>query len=77
MSFAATVTQQQFDAKNMEAADPRHGFQVTCCASFLAACPRRRSTSRCSTSSQAPRSYFVEWIPNNVKSAICDIPTRD
>merc|ERR1719476_1191822 len=21
-------------------------------------------------------SYFVEWIPNNVKSAICDIPPR-
>jgi tubulin beta len=21
-------------------------------------------------------SYFVEWIPNNVKSSICDIPPR-
>jgi tubulin beta len=21
-------------------------------------------------------SYFVEWIPNNVKTAICDIPPR-
>jgi tubulin beta len=21
-------------------------------------------------------SYFVEWIPNNVKSSVCDIPPR-
>ncbi len=21
-------------------------------------------------------SYFVEWIPNNIKSSICDIPPR-
>jgi hypothetical protein len=21
-------------------------------------------------------SYFVEWIPNNVKTALCDIPPR-
>ncbi|CAG9817426.1 unnamed protein product [Phaedon cochleariae] len=21
--------------------------------------------------------YFVEWIPNNVKTAVCDIPPRD
>ncbi|XP_037081447.1 tubulin beta chain-like [Pollicipes pollicipes] len=21
-------------------------------------------------------SYFVEWIPNNVKTAMCDIPSR-
>lgn len=22
------------------------------------------------------QSYFVEWIPNNVKTAVCDIPPR-
>lgn len=22
------------------------------------------------------RAYFVEWIPNNVKTAVCDIPPR-
>ena len=21
-------------------------------------------------------SYFVEWIPNNIKSAVCDIPPK-
>jgi tubulin beta len=21
-------------------------------------------------------SYFVEWIPNNIKSAVCDIPSK-
>jgi tubulin beta len=21
-------------------------------------------------------SYFVEWIPNNIKTAVCDIPPR-
>ena len=23
-----------------------------------------------------PSSYFVEWIPNNVKTAVCDVPPR-
>ena len=27
-------------------------------------------------SSPRARSYFVEWIPNNVKSSICDIPPK-
>ena len=22
-------------------------------------------------------SYFVEWIPNNVKTAVCNIPPKD
>merc|ERR1739842_6946 len=22
-------------------------------------------------------SYFVEWIPNNIKSSVCDIPPKD
>lgn len=22
-------------------------------------------------------SYFVEWIPNNVKSSVCDIPPKN
>jgi tubulin beta len=21
-------------------------------------------------------SYFVEWIPNNIKASICDVPPR-
>ena len=24
----------------------------------------------------ASSSYFVEWVPNNVKTAVCDIPPR-
>ena len=96
------------DAKNMmAAADPRHGRYLTACALFVAACRPRRSTSRCSSTRDAPRSphapsyrsplllrsfahnppssnsvqnknssYFVEWIPNNLKCAICDIPPK-
>ena len=26
--------------------------------------------------SQVHSSYFTEWIPNNIKSAVCDIPPR-
>ena len=22
-------------------------------------------------------SYFVEWIPNNVKTAVCNVPAKD
>ena len=28
------------------------------------------------TLSFASSSYFVEWVPNNVKTAVCDIPPR-
>ncbi|KAI6242540.1 Tubulin beta chain [Aphelenchoides fujianensis] len=69
----AELTQQMFDAKNMMAAcDPRHGRYLTVAAIF-----RGRMSMREMTNVQVKNSsYFVEWVPNNVKTAVCDIPPR-
>ena len=32
--------------------------------------------SSCITILTSFSSYFVEWVPNNVKTAVCDIPPR-
>ncbi|CAD7679135.1 unnamed protein product [Nyctereutes procyonoides] len=58
------LTQQMFDAKNMMVAcDPRHGRYLTVAAVFRGRMSMKENSS-----------YFVEWIPNNVKTAVCDIP---
>ncbi|KAH8069191.1 hypothetical protein JL721_6009 [Aureococcus anophagefferens] len=68
------LTQQQFDAKNMmcAATAPRPLPHVPL--------PRRMSTKEVDEQMlnviNKNSSYFVEWIPNNVKSAICDIPPK-
>ena len=66
-----------FDAKNMMcAADPRHGRYLTAAAMFRG----RMSTKECEEQlfnvSNRNSSYFVEWIPNNIKLSVCDIPPK-
>ena len=71
------LTQQQFDAKNMmAAADPRHGRYLTACASFRGRMSTKEVDEQMLNVVNKNSSYFVEWIPNNVKSAICDIPPK-
>ncbi|CAG5128378.1 unnamed protein product [Candidula unifasciata] len=56
-----------FDAKNMMAAcDPHQGRYLT-----VAEVDEQMLNVQNKNSS-----YFVEWIPNNVKTAVCDIPPR-
>ena len=63
-----------FDTTNMmQAADPRHGRYLTASALFRG----RMSTKEQMLNVQNKNSrYFVEWIPNNIKSSICDIPIK-
>merc|ERR1712124_2465 len=71
------LTQQQFDAKNMMcAADPRHGRYLTCSCLFRGRVSTKEVDEQMLNVVNKNSSYFVEWIPNNVKSAICDIPRR-
>merc|ERR1712070_73143 len=71
------LTQQQFDAKNMMcAADPRHGRYLTCCALFRGRMSTKEVDEQMLNVQNKNSSYFVEWIPNNIKSAICDIPPK-
>merc|ERR1711869_39135 len=71
------LTQQMFDAKNMMcAADPRHGRYLTACALFRGRMPTKEVDEQMLNVRNKNSSYFVEWIPNNLKCAICDIPPK-
>ncbi|GMI27665.1 hypothetical protein TeGR_g1357, partial [Tetraparma gracilis] len=85
------LTQQCFDAKNMMcAADPRHGRYLTCAMMFRGrmsskevdeqsvVVPATNTYTRPQMMNVVNKnsSYFVEWIPNNCKASICDIPPK-
>merc|ERR1712086_624833 len=71
------LTQQAFDAKNMMcAADPRHGRYLTASAMFRGRMSTKEVDEQMLNVQNKNSSYFVEWIPNNIKSAVCDIPPK-
>ena len=71
------LTQQMFDAKNMMAAcDPRHGRYLTVATMFRGRMSMKEVDEQMLNVQNKNSSYFVEWIPNNVKTAVCDIPPR-
>ncbi|KAF2312621.1 hypothetical protein GH714_035259 [Hevea brasiliensis] len=66
---------QMWDAKNMMcAADPRHGRYLTASAMFRGMMSTKEVDEQMLNVQNKNSSYFVEWIPNNVKSTVCDIP---
>uniref|UniRef100_A0AAG5DRS1 Tubulin beta chain n=1 Tax=Anopheles atroparvus TaxID=41427 RepID=A0AAG5DRS1_ANOAO len=71
------LTMQMFDSKNMMAAcDPRHGRYLTVAAIFRGRMSMKEVDEQITNIQNKNSSYFVEWIPNNVKTAVCDIPPR-
>jgi len=69
------LTQQMFDAKKMMAAcDPRHGRYLMVAAVFRGQMSMKEVDKQKLSVENKNNSYFVEWIPNNVKPAVCDIP---
>jgi tubulin beta len=71
------LTQQAFDAKNMMcAADPRHGRYLTCAMMFRGAMSSKEVDDQMLQMVNKNSSYFVEWIPNNLKASICDVPPK-
>jgi len=80
-SFRATtvaeLTQQMFDSKNMMAAcDPRHGRYLTVAAMFRGKVSMKEIDEQMLSMQSKNSAYFVEWIPNNVKTSLCDIPPK-
>jgi len=75
----AELTTQVFDAKNMMcAADPRHGRYLTASATFRGkTIPTKDVDEQMVNIQQKNSSYFVEWIPNNIKCNICDVPPKN
>merc|ERR1712083_38668 len=71
----AELTTQMFDAKNMMcASDPRHGRYLTASALYRGKMATKEVDEQMVNVSNKNSSYFVEWIPNNIKSSICDVP---
>ncbi|VDN58688.1 unnamed protein product [Dracunculus medinensis] len=71
------LTQQMFDAKNMMAAcDPRRGRYLTAAAIFRGRMSMKEVDEQMFNIQNKNSAYFVDWIPNNVKTAVCDIPPR-
>merc|ERR1739847_178843 len=71
------LTQQMFDAKNMMcAADPRHGRYLTAAGLFRGRMSSKEVDEQMLNVQNKNSSYFIEWIPNNMKCGICDIPPK-
>jgi len=70
----AELTTQMFDAKNMMcASDPRHGRYLTASALFRGKMSTKEVDEQMVNVQNKNSSYFVEWIPNNIKSSVCNV----
>jgi len=66
---------QMFDTKNMMAAcDPRHGKYLTASAMFRGKISTKVIDEQMLQVKTKNSSFFVDWIPHNIKSSVCDIP---
>ena len=71
------LTQQMFDSKNMMAAcDPKHGRYLTAAAYFRGKMSTKEVDDQMISVQNKQSDHFVEWIPHNIKSSVCDIPPK-
>ena len=71
------LTQQMFDVKNMMcASDPRHGRCLSAASIFRGTMSTEQVDEQILNLKNKNSSYFVEWIPNNIKYNVCNIPPR-
>ncbi|KPP66630.1 tubulin, beta 4B class IVb-like [Scleropages formosus] len=69
------LSQKMFDAGNMMAVcDPRHGRYLSVATIFRGHMSMKEVEEQMVNVQNKNSSYFVECIPNNVKTTICDIP---
>lgn len=71
------MVREMFDAKSLMAAfDPRHGRYLTAAAIFRGRLSTKEVDEQMVNVQRRNSAYFVPWIPNNVQTAMCDIPPR-
>ncbi|KAK0041334.1 tubulin beta-4B chain [Biomphalaria pfeifferi] len=71
------LTAQMWDAKNMMCAiDPRNGRYLTAAAIFRGRVSTKEVEEQMLNTQVKNSPYFIEWVPNNVKTIMCDIPPR-
>eukprot|EP01130_Rhizamoeba_saxonica_P002612 TRINITY_DN1237_c3_g1_i1.p1 TRINITY_DN1237_c3_g1~~TRINITY_DN1237_c3_g1_i1.p1 ORF type:complete len:478 (+),score=129.22 TRINITY_DN1237_c3_g1_i1:99-1532(+) len=72
------LTQQMFSPGNMMAAcDPRRGKYLTASAMFRGNVSMNQVDDEMINIQNKQKPLFVEWIPNNIKSSVCNIPAVD
>eukprot|EP01130_Rhizamoeba_saxonica_P000087 TRINITY_DN10107_c0_g1_i1.p1 TRINITY_DN10107_c0_g1~~TRINITY_DN10107_c0_g1_i1.p1 ORF type:complete len:474 (-),score=126.83 TRINITY_DN10107_c0_g1_i1:69-1490(-) len=70
------LTQQMFSPTNLMAAcDPRRGKYLTASAMFRGNVSTNEVDEEMINIQKKQNPYFVEWIPNNIKSSVCNIPS--
>ena len=73
----AEMTEQLFDAKNMmTSCDPRLGRYLTVAAIFRGKASLKEIDDEMLNIQDKYRTNFAEWIPHNIKTALCDMPTN-
>eukprot|EP00963_Diacronema_lutheri_P013733 scaffold2696_cov333-Pavlova_lutheri.AAC.2 len=71
------LSQQIFQASNMmAAADPRNGRYLTASALFRGKISTKDVEEEMLKVQSKNSAYFVEWIPNNIKSSVCNVPPK-
>ena len=72
------LTQQMFDARNMMAAsNPRAGRYLTASVIFRGKIPTKEVDDHMHKVQTKNSDLFVDWIPNNIKSSVCDIAPEE
>jgi len=65
---------QMFEPRNvMAACDPRRGKYLTASCLFRGKLPAREVDEQMMLISNKNSAFFVEWIPNNIKTSMCDV----
>lgn len=66
---------QMFDRNNMMAeVDPREGRYLTAAVYFRGKVSTKEVEDEMALMQSKNSAYFVEWIPHNIKTSVCDIP---
>ena len=73
----AQITQQMFDPHNMMVAcDPRKGKYLTASCIFRGPVTSNDIDQQMLQMQTKDSDYFVPWIPNNIKSSICNVSAK-
>jgi len=73
----AELASQMFDPKNLMAAvDKRLGKYLTASAVFRGNISTKDIDTQIMSLQSKHANQFVEWIPNNIKVSVCDIPPK-
>ncbi|ETO32482.1 Tubulin beta chain [Reticulomyxa filosa] len=73
----AELTGQMFDPRNMMCAcDPKNGRYLTASAIFRGKVSTKEVDDQMFAVQNKRSSFFVEWIPNNIKSSVVNTPPK-